>query len=78
MVLSEINNYIEDNWNDNALSNRTNSETGYFLHPSDSLINDFEAGDVLKGMYRPDWTATAGSPTVSSGSVEFKQMRLFV
>lgn len=68
MVLEEIDTYIEDDWDDNALTNRTNSREGYFLHPSDDLLSgDFEAGDALKGVYRPDWRQVEGSATVSGG-----------
>lgn len=69
MALSEITNYIEDDWDDNNLTGRTGSEEGYYLHPSDNLISDVEAGSTLKGVYRPDWTVGQGSLSASSGDI---------
>lgn len=72
MALSELENYIEDDWGDNALTSRTASDEGYFLHPSDNLLasGDVEAGDVLKGVYRPDWDSVSGNPSASSGILQ--------
>ena len=72
MVLGEIENYLEDDWNDNSLTNRSANEEGYFLHPSDNLVanSDVEAGDVLKGVYRPDWTIEIGTPSASNNRLE--------
>ena len=71
MALPEITNYIEDDWDDNALTNRTDSTEGYFLHPSDGLLSgDFEAGDALKGVYRPEWNTNSGSPTATNGELQ--------
>lgn len=68
MTLEEINNYIEDGWDDNSITGRSNPDEGYFLHPSDNLLsNDYEAGDALKGVYRPEWTTQSGSPSASNG-----------
>lgn len=67
--MQEITTYIEDDWGDGALTARTDATEGYFLHPSDAQIgDDVEAGDVLKGVSRPEWD-TDGSPTVSSGAL---------
>lgn len=55
--------YISDDWDDNALTGRTNPETGAFPHPND----DKHAGDILVGMYRPEWTVDGGTPSVTSG-----------
>lgn len=71
MVLEEIGTYIEDDWDDNALTNRTDNTEGYFLHPSDGLLSgDFEAGDALKGVYRPEWKIQTGSFTVADQYAE--------
>lgn len=74
MALSQLTNYLEDDWNDNALTSRTGSTEGYFLHPSDSLTGagDYEAGDALKGVYRPDWNVTVGTIDTSNGYVDFQ------
>ena len=69
MSLPEITNYLEDDWGDNAITGRTSSKEGYFLHPSDGLIADMEAGDALKGVYRPEWTVKAGTPSASGGAL---------
>lgn len=60
--LTELSNYIEDDWNDNSLTSRSNTVDGVFAHPDAN-----EAGDVLIGRYRPEWNVTNGSPTASSG-----------
>lgn len=74
MAIEERNTYIEDDWNDDALEDRSGSEEGYFLHPSDNLLSadDVEAGDVLKGVYRPDWETVTGSqnPGVTDSRLE--------
>lgn len=57
------NTYIDDDWDDNALTGRSNPETGAFLHPA----GDTEAGDCLVGMYRPEWTTVSGMPSATSG-----------
>lgn len=71
MGLQERSNYLEDDWNDNALTARTSPEEGYFLHPSDGLTGtgDYEPGDALKGVYRPDWEIESGSPSASNGEL---------
>ena len=74
MALPEILNYIEDDWDDNALTNRTDNTEGYFLHPSDGLLSgDFEAGDALKGVYRPEWLEEINSLAVQNGRLEWSQ-----
>lgn len=68
MALSEITNYLEDDWGDNSLTGRSNSDEGYFLHPSDNLISDYEAGDALKGVYRPEWEILQSSSVYTGNS----------
>lgn len=71
MGLSKIANYLEDDWGDSSLSSRSNSDEGYFLHPSDGLTGsgDYEPGDALKGVYRPEWAVTGGSYSTSNGAL---------
>lgn len=56
--------YIKDDWDDNALTGRSNPETGAFLHPS----GDTEAGDCLVGMYRPEWDVQIESQTIDTSN----------
>lgn len=70
MALSEITNYLEDDWDDNNLTGRASTTEGYFLHPSDGLISDMEAGDALKGVYRPEWTTQSGSPSATNQELQ--------
>lgn len=65
-MAEEITNYLEDDWDDNALSGRSNSEKGIYYQ-----YGDGGAGDLLKAVYRPLWTVTGGNPSVQSGSVVF-------
>lgn len=64
-ALAEITNYLEDDWDDNSLTNRTNADSDVFAHPSSN-----EAGDVLIGRYRPEWTTENGSPTATNSRLE--------
>ena len=57
--LDTIENYIEDDWEDNSLTNRTSPEDGPYAHS-----NANEAGDVLIGRYRPVWNTVNISNTV--------------
>lgn len=75
MAVSEISIYIEDGWGDNKLSNRDKTDRGYFLHPSDNLISDFEAGTVLKGVYRPEQKIVKND---SNASVETSNSELSI
>lgn len=69
MTLSEITNYLEDDWDDNKLTSRDSPAEGYFLHPSDGLLSgDMEAGDALKGVYRPEWTQGQGASSRTSAT----------
>lgn len=61
---TEIANYLEDDWGDNALSSRTSTSDGVYAHPDAN-----EAGDVLIGRYRPEWKIVSGSSLVSSGEL---------
>jgi len=60
--LTEIANYIEDDWGDNSLTNRSSTSDGVYAHPDAN-----EAGDVLIGRYRPEWKVE-GDPSVQVGS----------
>lgn len=62
--LEEIANYIEDDWDDNSLTNRTSPDDGIFSHPDAN-----EAGDIIIGRYRPEWFTNAGSPSASGGEM---------
>lgn len=57
-----LNNYVEDDWNDNAITSRTSPETDIFHHPSGNT----QAGDVLTGMYRPEWTVSISGPQATN------------
>lgn len=52
--LTEIQNYLEDDWNDNRLTDRewrsSDISQGVFAHPDAN-----EAGNTLIGRYRPEW-----------------------
>lgn len=63
--LQELTNYLKDDWGDDALTGRTNPETGQFLEQTSGGV-----GDLLKGMYRPEWKAESGSPSASSGKLQ--------
>lgn len=71
MGLQERATYLEDDWDDNALTARTSPEEGYFLHPNDALTGagDYEPGDAFKGVYRPEWDIDSGSPTAKNGEL---------
>lgn len=58
-------NYLEDDWNDNKLTNRDNPTDGFFTHPQAN-----EAGDTLIGRYRPEWSVGFGSINVSNGQID--------
>lgn len=60
--LPDINNYLEDDFGDNALTSRTNPDDGVYAHPDANV-----AGDVFVGRYRPEWNITSGSPSSSDG-----------
>lgn len=47
-----IDNYIEDDWGDNSLTGRTNPEKDVYFSRTDS-----GTGDLLKGVYRPQWSS---------------------
>lgn len=69
MTISKRDIYIEDDWNDNKLKDRDNVEEGYFLYPSDNVVDndgDVEAGTVLKAIYRPYWD----KDNESNGTIE--------
>lgn len=54
-----LNNYLWDDWDDNALSRpRTNQKDGSYKGQDGTIYND--------ARYRPDWTTQSGTPTVSS------------
>lgn len=67
-MASEINNYIKDDWDDNALSGRTNAQKGYYKN-----YYDDGTGDLLKGVYRPVWNnqRNNGNLSVGSGTVTY-------
>lgn len=59
--------YLEDNWDDNALSSRSNPTSGpWFYQPVPN-----QPGDTLVGRYRPDWTIPSGTPSATNQRVEF-------
>lgn len=64
--MAEQTNYLEDDWNDNALSGRTSAEKGVYYS-----YHDGGTGDLLKGIYRPVWTRprAAGNISLSNGTV---------
>lgn len=63
--LSEITNYIEDDWGDNSLTNRSSSADGVYATPDGN-----EAGDVLIGRYRPEWNVGGnGTATGDNGQL---------
>lgn len=68
--LTEQTIYLEDDWNDNTLSSRTNASDSLYAHPQRN-----ETGDILISRYRPDWDThfTEGSMTISAtnNAVEF-------
>lgn len=63
--IAGINNYLEDDFGDNALSGRTNADSGAFHYQE--VPN--QPGDTLVGRYRPEWTAENGSPGADNGSL---------
>ena len=63
-MAEELTNYIEDDWNDNSLTNRSAKEKGLYYSYSEG-----GTGDLLKGVYRPKWKVMRGSPTVTSGEL---------
>lgn len=63
-MAEEIANYIEDDWNDNALNSRSNAERGYYYN-----YHTGGTGDLLKGVYRPRWIIANGSPSASGGTL---------
>lgn len=60
--MAEISNYLEDDWDDNNLTGRSSPSTGEFKEQTAG-----GTGDMLKGIYRPEWTVQGGSPAASSG-----------
>lgn len=48
--IKEISNYLEDDFDDNSLTNRSNTDDGVYPAPDSNY-----AGDVLVGRYRPQW-----------------------
>lgn len=62
-MAEEINNYIEDDWNDNSLTSRSASEKGYYYN-----YQDGGTGDLLKGVYRPRWESTGAGGSISSSN----------
>lgn len=60
-----IDNYIEDDWDDNALTERAGSEKDVYYN-----YGTGGAGDLLKGVYRPRWNTESGSPTANDGEFE--------
>lgn len=66
-MAEEIANYLEDDWNDNALNNRSNASKGYYYN-----YHTGGTGDLLKGVYRPEWDyyKSAGRLTVTNGEIQ--------
>lgn len=64
-MASELTNYLEDDWDDNALTGRTNPSKGWFKQ-----FGTGGTGDVLKGVYRPRWETESGSPSASGGVLQ--------
>ena len=62
-MAEEIANYIEDDWEDNSLTARSNPEKGLYYSYSDG-----GTGDLLKGVYRPKWTVTRGNSSKINAS----------
>lgn len=60
--LAEIAAYLEDDWDDNALTSRTSPQDDVYAHPDAN-----EAGDVLIGRYRPEWDIVVSGPTATNG-----------
>lgn len=67
-MAEEINNYIEDDWGDNKLINRDSDKKGLYYS-----YNQTGTGDILKGVYRPRWTHSidSGSLTIENGKIKF-------
>lgn len=63
---TEITNYLEDDWGDNALTSRSSTNDGVFAHPDAN-----EAGDVLIGRYRPEWNTVTAGFSVSGGVINW-------
>lgn len=67
--LIESTNYLEDDWDDNSLTSRTNPSDGVYAHPDAN-----EAGDTLIGRYRPEWNVKdPTNTTVNSGTLVIPQ-----
>ena len=67
----QIANYLEDDFDDNSLTSRSNTNDGVYAHPDANV-----AGDVFIGRYRPEWNATvndSGSVSATNGRVEFSE-----
>ena len=60
-----LDNYIEDDWNDNALTGRSNTEKDVFYQYYDS-----GTGDLLKGVHRPRWRHVSGTVDATNQRVE--------
>ena len=63
-MAEELSNYIEDDWNDNALNNRSNPEKGIYYSYSDG-----GTGNLLKGVYRPRWDVADANPLTVSNNI---------
>lgn len=62
-----FNNYIEDDWDDNALTGRSASQKDVFYSFSDG-----GTGDLLKGVYRPYWNEIVTTDlNIQNGELEF-------
>lgn len=59
-----LSNYLEDDWGDDALTGRTNPNTGVFREQLSGGV-----GDLLKGIYRPAWQVESGSVSASNGEL---------
>lgn len=55
--------YLEDDWDDNALSGRTDPESGPFFYQEVSN----QPGDTLVGQYRPEWATVQAGFSASNG-----------
>lgn len=58
----ELDYYIEDDWNDDKLTDRDDPEKGLYYAYSEG-----GTGDLLKGVYRPRWDARNHSYTTEDG-----------
>lgn len=66
-MASELPNYIEDDWGDNALSGRSSASKGVYYN-----YHAGGTGDLLKGVYRPVWEVESGSPVAENGILNLK------